>query len=310
MLDDELPAVDLARLHRAVVFGNGKGGVGKTSLTANTGGLLAADGARVLLVDLNVQGNLAEDLGYVGTDIDDQGAALVRSILEGTPLTPVPAVRPNLDIVPGGERLVDVPPLLFARYRTNVTEAALALARCLVPIAEDYDVILIDSPPEDVALQQLALTAARWMVIPVRSDDSSRKGMRMIAKQFRTVRRVNPDLQLLGVVLFATNASAKRLHAEVRADIEKDLGGAAHMFSQTVRYVEAAARDCRRRGQLAHELELAAANSPKSYEVAAGKADRSQLIAGSASSLAEDYAVLTREIFERMAQMERAEVPA
>jgi hypothetical protein len=57
-------------------------------------------------------------------------------------------------------------------------------------------------------------------------------------------------------------------------------------------------------------LEAAAVAGPKSYEVAAGKAERGQLIADSAGSLAENYAVLTREIFERMAQLTAVEVGA
>lgn len=83
----------------AVAVMNGKGGTLKTSVTANVGGLAAAGGYRVLLVDLDPQGNLARDLGYGPRS--DAGAGLLMAMYQGGEPRRL-KVRENLDVVPGG----------------------------------------------------------------------------------------------------------------------------------------------------------------------------------------------------------------
>ena len=78
------PAIDRAALHRTIAVLNGKGGVGKTSITANLGGLFSDAGYRVLLVDLDPQGNLGNDLGYLGAGLGDGGEALSAAGTAGT----------------------------------------------------------------------------------------------------------------------------------------------------------------------------------------------------------------------------------
>ena len=73
-------ALDRTALERVIAVINGKGGVLKTTVTANIGGMLANNGYRVLLVDLDPQGNLAEDLGYTDDDRDDTGRALAQAL--------------------------------------------------------------------------------------------------------------------------------------------------------------------------------------------------------------------------------------
>jgi len=96
---------------RAIAIANGKGGVGKTTITANLSGLLAAAGYRVLAVDTDPQGNLARDLAYEG----DGGQSLALAIQHGKPLEPLREVRPNLDVIAGGEALADVAAVAISR---------------------------------------------------------------------------------------------------------------------------------------------------------------------------------------------------
>ncbi len=91
-------------LARVVVVAQGKGGVGKTSLTANVAGLAAASGHRVLAVDLDQQGNLARDLGYEPGD----GERLLQAFVAGQPVPVVKGIRPGLDVVPGGPAIGDL----------------------------------------------------------------------------------------------------------------------------------------------------------------------------------------------------------
>jgi chromosome partitioning protein len=301
--EPDLPDIDWEALEHVFVFANGKGGCGKTTLACNFAGLAASDGLRTLLIDVNGQGNCGLELGYRGTDTDDRGAALLTTVLNGKPLEPASGVRQNLWVVPGGDSVIDIAPLLYSRMQGNGERAVLALARSLAPIARNYDVIVIDSPPENPPLVQLALAASRWLVIPRRSDGANREGLQKIAREFLKVRRVNPWLTLLGVALFGCGSNAKRIREKVRAETEADLGGVAHMFATVIRHAERPAMEAREFGMLVHELEAAAATGPKFYDVAAGRADASKIVTGKTDGLAAEHAALAAEIFTRRAEL-------
>lgn len=294
----------MIELRRVIAVQTGKGGVGKTSVVANVGGLLAAAGYRVLLVDLDHQGNLAEDLGYTGEEADTQGQALLTAVSTGTVPVPSRGIRPNLDVLPGGPRLNDLAAILYSRRNTQGIKASMAVAKALAPIAEQYDVILIDCPPGQDAMQEAALAAARWLLIPTRSDASSRKGLRATAERFVAAREINPDLELLGVVMFGITKGATRIDAQAREGIETDLGGAAPLFSAAIRYAEAAAVDARNRGQLMHELEASVATDAPWYErLKTGV--KSPNLARSAGSVAGDYQSLAEEIIGHLTMQEQ-----
>jgi chromosome partitioning protein len=289
--------VERAALRRTVAVINGKGGVGKTSVVANLGGLLAAADYRVLLVDLDPQGNLGEDLGYTAAGLGDGGTALFQAVVGGTPLTPLPNVRPGLDVVAGGDVLHEMAGALYARRQRQPDAAALALANSLAEVAGSYDLVLLDCPPGQDVLQEAALVAARWALVPTKTDVSSRKGLREVAARFAVARRLNPDLAVLGVVLFGVNRSAKRIEAEAREAIEAELGD-----------VEASAFDVRERGQLVHELERAVLAGPKWYERRrAGTAGGDAPLASSAGALAGDYQGLAEEVFVYLGAAEELE---
>lgn len=295
-------------LRRVVVFGNDKGGVLKTSCVANIGGLLAAADYRVLLVDADPQGNLGEDLGY--TNKGDDGASLSAALIEGVPPTPLKSVRPNLDVLVGGERTYDAESHLAQLDRDGESESARSsLANALASIANQYDIILIDSPPKIRLLQEVALTAGRWLVIPTRTDDSSRKGLQVMGARFQNARVINPSLELLGVVLVGVGSRSVRIQDQARAAIGDDFGDAGTVFAGTVRYVEAAAVDARRRGELAHELEVAVATEAADrpwWEALRTQKTPGPRLAASAGSLAGDYQHVAEEILERLSQGEAA----
>jgi chromosome partitioning protein len=293
-------------LTRVFVIGNGKGGVGKTTITANTGGLAAADGARVLLVDLNGQGNIGRELGYRKGPLDDEGEALYDAVMNGSPLVPIRNVRPNLDVAVGGPHVGRLPAHLDLKYQGQAKKQVLMLAVALQQVTGSYDIVMIDSPPENPPLQQLALAAARWLIVPVKSDSAAiEDGLGGIARQFGLVRKqVNPYLELLGVVLFASGSSSTAIRREVIKDVEKTIGKGAPMFSSVVRHSEAVARQSRDRGRLVHELEEELANNPAFWQVRSGEASNDQIVSQTSRSVAEDMAKLTREVFTRMWERE------
>jgi chromosome partitioning protein len=298
--------VDMAALDRVVALINDKGGVGKTSLVANVGGQAAAAGYRVLVVDLNRQANLADDLGYRDRDgVDDGGLGLLTSLMTATALRAVPGVRENLDVIPGGARLTDLTPLIVSRFAAGGRAAFLALAQALAPIAGDYDLILIDSPPENTTLADLALGAARWVVMPTRSDSGGLVGMKLVAERFQLAREINPNLKLMGVALFASGTGSTAIRAEVRQDVEEAFGGHSPMFEASVRYSERTARDCRKRGLLAHELEVAAAQQPAWWQTLRDGNPASRL-SRAVSSVSADYQQMTAEVLQLLAGAELA----
>lgn len=309
--DDDVPEIDRAALSRTYVFANGKGGVGKTTLTSNVGGLVAESGPdiRVLLVDVNGQGNIGRDLGYRKTAVDDEGEAFYEALRTGRPLVPVKNVRPGLDVVVGGRHVGGIPDMLQSAFRLKQKRQVLALAKSLAPIAKNYDLIGLDSAPENPPLQQLALAAARWMVAPTRTDRASiNDGLGSIARQFSLVRnQVNPDLELLGVVLFGSGSGSTKIRSRAREFIAEELGtDAGVIFDTYIRHAEGVGVDARDRGLLAHELERAIANNPKFWEVRAGTATPGSTVSLTSASVAEDLANLAREILLRAAERDRA----
>lgn len=270
-----------------------KGGAGKTSLTANIAGILARAGWRVLVVVIDPQDNVGEDLGYTHRAESDDGRALVDALLHDAPLRPsLIDVRPDLDVICCGEELSEAIPDMI-RADTPAT----ALADALIPIADDYDFILIDCPPGYSFLQNLALTASSWVLTPSQSDLSSRKGIRYLAKQFAQARTDNPDLRLLGVVLFDLPSTATRVLAETREFIQVELGDLAPVLQTPIRSASSAAKAARDRGLLMHEL--VDVPQAKWWEIRRGEKPASGIPA-SAEKVAADYMAVTEEILTIM----------
>ena len=295
-------------LSRVVVVAQGKGGVGKTSVTANVAGLAAAAGHRVLAVDLDQQGNLARDLGYEPGDGEQLADALEGRA--GPPL--LPAVRPRLDIIPGGPAVGDAPGRVLLRAHRGGPDLATGLHRILEPLAGGYDLVLVDTPPGDRAMVEAALSVAAYVLIPTRPDDGSLDGLQIVAQRFVAARDRNPTLRLLGVCLFGVGARSTRLADGAREAIEEMLGGAAPVFATQIRHLESAATDARRRGLLVHELEPAAAAAKRDRLAALrdGRPDPGDLLVRDASGLAADYSALAAEILGRIGELEAAAVPA
>lgn len=298
----------MTSLQRVITFATGKGGTGKTSCAANVAGLAAAAGWRTLLIDFDPQGNCAIDLGY--TDRTDDGAHIFAALANGVDLTPVLRdVRPNLDVIPGGERLDDLDDVVAGRERRGGGGVGL-LQAALEEIAPDYDLIIIDTPPSRrSALVHLALAAARWVVVPTKTDRASIEGLRVLANQLVVTRALNPDIEVLGVVLFGVKTSASVRRRNASEDINNVLGGAAPLFDSVIRDASAVSDESRDKGRLVHELAEVVHNA-EPYWIALKEGRRPERVPGSAPALAEDYALLAQEMLTRIAAMEEESVMA
>lgn len=296
-------------LPRTTAVINAKGGVGKTSIATNLAALVAAAGYRSLLVDLDPQGNASRDLGITGTASNDDGAALFAAAVTGQPLRPVADVRTGLDLVCGGGQLADMVGTLYARQARGL-DTTRAIRDALAPAAESYDLIVLDCPPGEQSIQRMAMTAAQFLLIPTKSDAASLDGMAGVARLFGDITATtNPELELLGVVLFGVGSTAKRIAEDTRAKIIADLGDPDLVFASRIRHAEGAAVDGRDRGLVMHELEEQLPQQRRAYfqalrERGQGlhRGDRpAPRVASSSAGLASDYAALAEEVLDRIA---------
>lgn len=287
----------------AVMIGTGKGGVGKSTIAAHKAAWHAERGERTLLICVTSQDD--DDLGIerFGRGLRPEGDSvlkgegLYRAIHDRRPLLPVREVRPNLDVVPGGPAVGELLTLLTARMPVEGIHVVSSLARAIAPIAPWYDQVVIDSAPEQDPLEQLALAAARRLWVPTRSDDSSIGGMRRIARNYKLVRsQVNPQLKVAGACLYGSNPSATQLHEEVRREVTEVLGQNTPMASTVVGYREMPAVNARKKGLTFTEYAALLPTSAKSYDVAAGRAARADVVPESIKPLAHEMNLLNEEI--------------
>ena len=220
-----------------IAVANQKGGVAKTTTVVHLGAAIAALGRKVLLVDLDPQGHLAEGFGIVSDELE----AEVSDVLEGRKRIGeiiIPDIRPNLDLAPSNIRLSDMElTLVNLRFREY------KLRRALEPILRRYDYVLLDCPPSLGLLTVNALMAADQVLIPMASEYYSMLGVSLLIRTIETIRHeANPDLAILGII----HTHHKRtIHArEVVARTKAELGGQIRVFAHTVndstRFAEAA----------------------------------------------------------------------
>jgi cellulose biosynthesis protein BcsQ len=290
--------VDRTTLERVVAVINGKGGVLKTTIVSNLAGMLAASGYRVLAVDLDPQGNLADDLGYTSDPRNDEGRALAGALMFGSAPAIYESVRPNLDVLVGGPELDQAAAGLAAKQGKNPQAAKLALAQLLTQLGPQYDIVLLDCPPGDEMLQTNAVAAARWALVPVKSDKASRRGLEAVAKRLDAVLDVNPDLDLLGVVLVDVASGAAAVEREARAKIAELFGSEDVVLAATVRHAESPAQKARERGLLYSELEQE--KSPEWWKVRRGDANSSAVVPRTAASVAGDLQGVAQEVVDRL----------
>lgn len=192
----ETPATEPAGLPRIVAIANQKGGVGKTTTAVNLGTALAAVGKKVLVVDLDPQGNASTGLGIDPTSREND---VYRVLLEGARLADcaVETAVPGLFVVPSSVELSGAEIELVDAERRE-TRLADALGGGL----KGYDFVLIDCPPALGLLTVNALVAADQVLVPLQAEFYALEGLSHLLKTIDRVRiRLNPDLRLQGIVL-------------------------------------------------------------------------------------------------------------
>jgi chromosome partitioning protein len=220
---------------QTIACANQKGGVGKTTTVVNLGSYLALAGERVLIVDLDPQGNATSGLGLDRNAIE---RSIYDGVIDGAQLgdLTVPGPIEGLDVVPSAIALagaeVELAPIEGREHR---------LARLLAEIANDYDYLLIDCPPSLGLLTVNALTAANSVLIPLQCEYYALEGLTQLLATLELIRdHLNPDLAIKGVILTMFDGRT-RLSSDVAAEVRRHLGSRVYetVIPRNVRLSEA-----------------------------------------------------------------------
>jgi chromosome partitioning protein len=222
-------------LPRVLAIANQKGGVGKTTTAVNLGAALAEAGFRLLVVDLDPQGNATTGLGLNPRDVT---GSVYDVILSNMALEDCvePTSLKNLFVAPATIDLAGAEIELVAQMSRE-----LRLRRAIDAVRDHYDLVLIDCPPSLGLLTVNGLAAADDVIVPIQCEYYALEGLGQLLRNVSLVHaNLNPHLEVRGIVLTMYDARTK-LADQVEAEVRQYFGPKVYktVVPRTVRLSEA-----------------------------------------------------------------------
>src|SRR3954454_15409647 len=217
---------------QVIVLANQKGGVAKTTTTLNLGVAFAEQGFKVLLVDLDPQGNLTMSQGLNPDTIE---RSMFDVLVHRMPITQVIETR-EVDIAVSSIDLAGADMALSSQIGRER-----ALEKGLAPIQDRYDFILIDTPPSLGLLTINAFTVATGVIVPVQTEYLSLRGLVQLENTLEMVREnLNPNVSIVGIL--PTMYDRRLTHSREADEIlRENFGDLVYnpRIRKTIRYAEA-----------------------------------------------------------------------
>ncbi|HEX9643330.1 MAG TPA: AAA family ATPase [Acidimicrobiia bacterium] len=218
-----------------VAIANQKGGVGKSTTAINLGAALAFQGERVLILDMDPQGNTSSGLGIDRSAI---GNSMYEVLVDEVPMEDVvePSSVRDLFIVPATIELAGAEIELVPMFSREMR-----LARALQPVLDDYGFALIDCPPSLGLLTVNGLAAADEVMIPIQCEYYALEGVSQLVRNIQLVKQnLNPQLEVEGVVLTMFDGRTT-LSSDVATQVRDHFGETTYrtVIPRTVRLSEA-----------------------------------------------------------------------
>ncbi len=219
---------------RIVAFMNQKGGVGKTTTAVSIGALLAAEyGKRVLLIDLDPQGNLSDHLGLDPAETTD---TVYNVIIDGLPARQAVRSVHGVDVLPANIDLsgaeIELAGMMMRELR---------LKNAVAELCREYDYVLLDCPPSLGLLTISGLVLADEVIVPMQAEYLALRGLTQLLNTVKLVREhLNPRLAVAGVI-FCMYDGRTNLARTVRDEVEKFFPGKVYATAvrKNVRLAEA-----------------------------------------------------------------------
>ena len=222
-------------MSRMIAIANQKGGVGKTTTAVNLAAALADRGLRLLLIDMDPQGNASSGFGV---DANGLSRGVYEVLTDNLPAgeAVLPTDVPGVDLLPSGQRLIGAEVELVG---TNDRERV--LARALEPLRDRYDYVLADCPPSLGLLTVNTLTASDAVLIPIQCEYYALEGLTQLLNAIRLIQQaLNPRLDIEGFLLTMFDARLI-LSREVAEEARKFFTGRVYetVIPRNVRLSEA-----------------------------------------------------------------------